>query len=169
MRQILMTLAAICMASLSLGTAQAQMGAGYVDIQRVLSESPQGKASTARVEAVQQSWRSQLEVRQAEVQQLQADFQEREAVLNDATRARLQREIEMRVTALRRMEEDANRDITKVTAEELRKLEKLALPAVEAVRKEALVGVVLRMENLIAADPSLDLTDAVIAKLAESQ
>lgn len=169
MRHILMTLAAICMASLTLGTAQAQMGVGYVDVDRMFSESQQGKAALARVRAAQEEWRAKIAVKQEELNKSRADAAAREPMLNDGAKRELAVDLERQSIELIRLQDDARRAITKLEHEELMKIQNLAMPAIEAVRREALLEVVLRRDYVVAADPSRDLTNAVIAKMAEMQ
>lgn len=169
MRHFLMAMAAVFAASLTLGAAQAQTGIGYVDVQRIVAESPQGVASAQRIDAERRGWQAKITAKQDEVRRAQQDAQARAPVLSDAGRLDLQADIERKISDLRRLQDDATRELAKISDEELKKIEKLALPAIEAVRRDALLAVVVRQEGLLAADPSVDLTDAVIAKMAEIQ
>ena len=169
MKFILMTLAAAMLASLTPAAAQAQTGIAYVNTERVLLESPQGQALAARYNQKQDDEMRQLDLKRAELQQMYMNYQQQELILDETARAQKRAAIERAEAELQQQAQDAEYALSEYRSEEMAKLDPAITAAIEAVRKEGLFGIVLKQESVAAADPSLDLTNAVIARLAASQ
>lgn len=169
MKFILMTLAAVMLASLTPAAAQVQAGIAYVDTERVLLQSPHGQALAVRYNQKQDEMMRQMDTKRAELQQMYMNYQQQELILDETARAQQRAAIERAEKDLQQQARDAEYALSEYRSEEVAKLEPAITAAIEAVRKEGLFGIVLKQESVAAADPSLDLTNAVIAKLAASQ
>ena len=155
-----------------------------VDLNRLTSESAEGRNSTARIQELREQKLAELEAgniqAQGEVtalnQQLGEAQQKLELGQNLITAAaavglqndiaRLQREIQRKSqdaqASLARLQEDGELEV-QVLARDLQvEFEEKLGPAVNQLMAEKGIGILVRMEAVVLADPALDLTDELI-------
>jgi len=65
---------------LSMGTAQAQLKFGYVDMQRALLETADGKAARAQLEKMKEERQKQLNTAQEDLRKMQKDLEAKKAI-----------------------------------------------------------------------------------------
>ena len=171
----------------SAGQAPGATGASfaYVDIQRVATESTEGQAATARVDELSQEKLAEIEARNTEgqeevaalnqeLQDAQQDLQQGQNVISaDATATlqrqmtRLQRDIE-RTTAdaqadIQRMSQDAEIEVQELQQQLQAQFEQRLVPAIDQLATEqGLSFIFSAQQGLVWADPSLDVTQALI-------
>src|SRR5947208_3204589 len=76
------------------GPAPAPLRMAFVDLQRVAAESAEGKAANAKVQQLTQTKAGEIAVKTKQIEANNQKLQQGGAVLNDATRAQLQKEVE---------------------------------------------------------------------------
>ena len=161
---------------------------GYVDLQRVLAGSADGRASNERVQELTDQKISEIEARNTELQtELQAsnqvlqDSQQKlvqgESVMSGEARINLQREISrmqldmQRQTQdaqaeMERVQQDAQGEIEAMTQELQIEFETLLSPAIDEIATEKGLDFLMAVgPGVIWANRSLDLTQEVINKL----
>ena len=94
----------------ALPTAEAQRFA-VINIQRIASESTEGKASTARVQALNQKKITELNDLNKRLQADQQKLQSQGTMLNEAARAELERSIDKMQKDLQRSQQDAQEEV----------------------------------------------------------
>ncbi len=137
---------------------------------RAYAMSADGKAAQARLGALEAQKAGEIETRRKALDAQRADLAKAGAVLSDAARAQ-------RTQAIQRFEVDLERFIQDAQAEVMgvqRGLENAFLaklrPALEGVIKERALRLVLNEDagHVAWADPSLDITPAVVGVLEAS-
>ena len=136
----------------------------FIDVQRVLGQSTAGKAATAKIKQLQESRMSRAKVLDEELRKLNADLSA--AGVTAARRAQLEGQISDKRIAMQRFAEDADKELGTTRARELLALETRIQPIVDSVGKEMQLAVIFNKfeSGLVYANPSLDITDAVITR-----
>ena len=135
-----------------------------IDVQRVLGQSTAGRAATAKIKQLQESRMSRAKVMDEELRKLNAELSG--AGVTPARRAQLEGQIADKRVAMQRFAEDADKEIGSTRDRELLALETRIKPIVDAVGKEMQLAVIFNKfeSGLVYANPSLDITDAVITR-----
>jgi outer membrane protein len=139
----------------------------FVNLQRVATESIEGKVSTAKVSALIQSKQNEGNDRNKTLQANQQKLDQSGSVLSDAARAQLQKEIERQQTEIQRFQQDAQSEITDLQQQLQTEFINKITPVLDAVATERKLQVLFNASDAGFAwvDPGLDLTDDVIQKL----
>ncbi len=137
-----------------------------IDIQRIAAESAEGKASTAKVQALNQKKVAELgdlnKKRQADQQKLQTQG----AMLNEAARAELERGIERQTKELQRSQQDAQEEVQQLQNDLQNQFQTKLYPIIQQVVGEKGIEVLFsqRDSGIVFANPALDLTADVIKR-----
>src|SRR5688572_7976044 len=89
----------------------------FVNLQQIALVSADGKASTAKVQALIAKKESEGAAKQKQLQDNQAKLEQGGTLLNDAARAQLQRDIEKAQVDAQRFQQDAEAEITQLQTE----------------------------------------------------
>ena len=146
----------------------AQGGAiAVVDNARVFDESNQGRAATQQIQANVDSWQQQLTTLQTEVQGLISQRQQQGGIMTQEALRQLNMSIEDKQVELQRLRENAQREATAIQNQILGELENTITPVIGQLATEMGYTTVLNTETpgLLHYDPSVDITDALIARL----
>ena len=145
---------------------QAPLRMAFLDLQRIASESAEGKVRTARVQELSKKKAAELQEKTKALQSNQQKLQQGGAVLNDAARAQTQREIDRLTTEIDRFQEDANAEVQELQQQQLAEFQEQLRPIVDAVVKELAIGLLFSASDAgaIYMDPSLDITPEVIKR-----
>lgn len=145
---------------------QAPLRMAFLDLQRIASESAEGKVRTARVQELSKKKAAELQEKTKALQTNQQKLQQGGAVLNDAARAQTQREIDRLTTEIDRFQEDANAEVQELQQQQLAEFQEQLRPIVDAVVKELAIGLLFSAADAgaIYVDPSLDITAEVIKR-----
>jgi outer membrane protein len=141
------------------------MNVGVVDVARLLQEAPQAKSATL---ALQKEFKHQEKKFVALQKSLIAKAQrlEKESLaMSAATKRELEREILNGRRDLKWQEEDLKKSLVSRRNQELEKLQKLINQVLEKMGVEKKLDLIL-YNGVAYHNPSLDLTDAVLARLA---
>lgn len=130
-------LAATALAVVAGSAAFAQTGRiGIVDTRRLLTGSKAGQAIIARLDKVAEEKGAQLKPRQDEIQGLQKRIADGRVSLSEDKLAQLQRELDDKVTAARRLREDLQKEMEQAQATAFEEFESKVAPIVEAFGRE---------------------------------
>lgn len=145
---------------------QAPLRMAFVDLQRVAAESIEGKASTAKVQALSQKKSAELGEKQKALQANQQKLQQGAAVLSDAARAQAQREVDRLTVEIDRFQEDANAEVQELQQQLLGDFQEKLRPVIDGMIKELAIGLLFSAGDAGAVyiDPSLDITAEVIRR-----
>jgi outer membrane protein len=138
----------------------------FVDLQRVAAESTEGKAANAKVTALTQTKAGDIAAKQKQLEADQQKLQQGGAVLNDATRAGVQKEVDRLTVEIDRAQQDAQAAVQELQQQQLAEFQDKLRPVVEALVKELGVGLLFSAGDAgaIFIDPSLDITAEVIKR-----
>jgi outer membrane protein len=138
-----------------------------VNIQRVASQSTEGKASTAKVQALHQQKSTQLAEMNKKLQADQQKLQQQQSVMNEQARGQLEREIERQQKDIQRFSQDAQEDVQNLQGDLQQQFERRLQPIIEQVVQERGIQVLFSRVDagIVWADAGLDVTDEVIRRL----
>jgi len=138
----------------------------FVDLQRVAAESTEGKAANVKVQQLTQSKANDIAAKQKQLEGNQQKLQQCGAVLNEATRAQLQKEVDRLTVEIDRAQQDAQAEVQEFQQQQLSEFQDKLRPIVDALIKELGVGLLFSMGDAgaIYVDTSLDITPEVIKR-----
>jgi Skp family chaperone for outer membrane proteins len=137
-----------------------------IDIQRVAAESTEGKASTARVQALNQQKVAQLNDLNKKLQADQAKLQQQTSVMSDAARGQLEREIEKQQKDIQRFTQDAQEEVQQLQQDLQNGFQSRLLPVIQQVVSERGLQILFSRNDsgIVWGDSALDITADVIKR-----
>jgi len=140
---------------------------GFVNFQRVIQESSDGKASTARVNTLMAKKQNEGTEKQKQLAANQQKLQTSGSVMSDAARGQLEKEIERQQVEGQRFQQDAQAEVQELTNELQNEFIKKVTPILQQVATEKGLHALFNAQEAGFAwvDPGLDLTTEVIKKL----
>ena len=144
----------------------ADLKVGFVDVSRVLDQSPQAEEARQRIQAEfapidQEILRLQRELRALEEQLLRDG-----TVMANADRMRLERDVLSRKRDLRRNQEEFREDLNLRRNQELQKLQRQVVLAIRAMAKSEGFDLVIS-DGVLFASERVDITGTVLERLIE--
>lgn len=138
----------------------------FINIQRVAAESNEGKAATAKVQALNQQKVNQLSELNKKVQADQQKLQSQLSVMSDQARVQLEREIERQNRDIQRFTQDAQEEVAQLQSELQEVFQSRLLPVIQTVVQEKGIHLLFSQGDagLVWADASLDLTEDIIKR-----
>jgi Skp family chaperone for outer membrane proteins len=143
---------------------------GLVNLQQIASLSVEGKASTARVQALITKKQSEAAAKAKTLQDNQAKLQQGGPLLNDAARAQLEKDIERQTVESDRFQQDAQAEITELQTQLQGEFQQKLFPVLNQLVQEKGLHVLLSAADagVIIADPAIDLTSEAITRFDAS-
>ena len=137
----------------------------FINIQRIASESAEGKSSSSRIEALRAKKAADLAEKYKAVEGLQA--KQRSAVMSEAAAAQVQKDIDKTQVEIQRMTQDAQAELQDLQNELQLDFQRKVGPVIEAVSREKGLQLLFSQADsgLVWADSGLDLTAEVIRRL----
>ena len=137
-----------------------------IDIQRVASESAEGKAATSKAQALQQQKLNELNELSKKLQADQQKLQSGGAMMNDAARSELERAIDRQQKELQRAQQDAQDEVAQLQQDLQSDFQEKLYPIIQKVVSEKGIQLLFssRDAGIVFADPGLDLTAEVIKR-----
>jgi len=152
-------------AVLAAAPAWAELKIGYVNYNMLLQASPAGKA-------IADSLQSEIMQRQRELQALQQSLKARAdklakdgATMSEDQRAREDKDIQAGERELQRKQSEAQEEVNSDRNEQLSKLQKSIIEQVGSFAKSQNYDLVVAENSVIYFNPSLDITQQVLAML----
>lgn len=137
---------------------------GLVNLQAVAQLSADGKAASARVNALIQKKQSEGAEKAKQLAANQQKLETGGGVMTDAARAALEKEIDRQTREGERFQQDAQAEVTELQQELQDQFQVKLFPLLEAIAKEKGLHVLVSQQDagVIWWDPGIDLTlDAV--------
>ncbi len=162
-------LAAIVMAVALPAAAQAKVA--VIDVQRVVTESDPGKEVMQKLRLLSDSKAQQGQTLQQELVALQDQFNKQRFTVSEARQAEMSKQIEDKQIAIRRFQDDAQRELQEAQRRELGSLEERILPIINDVGQERGLTLIFNkfQSGLVYADDAVDITDVVITRFNTAQ
>lgn len=162
---------ALAAAALALGVAAPlaaqEQKIAIIDTERVLATSTVGKQALEGLTALRLQKQQEGEALEKELTDLQARLQEGRLSLSEDKLAELQRQAEDKALAMRRFQDDANRELSQKRDEMLAEVDQKVMPVITRFGQQNGYDLIFRKfeSGLIYADDAVDITDEVIAAL----
>src|SRR6059058_684682 len=146
--------------------APASLRMAFVDLQRVAAESTEGKAANAKVQQLTQTKANDISAKTKQLDAANQKMQQGGAVLNDAARATLQKEVDRLTVEIDRLQQDAQAEVQEFQQSQLSDFQDKLKPVVDVLIKELGIGLLFSASDAgaIYIDPSLDITAEVIKR-----
>ena len=139
----------------------------FVDFQRVAAESVEGQNSTARINALVNKKQAEGAEKAKALQTNQQKLAQSGAVMSEAARTALEKDIERQTREGERFQQDAQAEINELQQELQLEFQKKILPIVQQVRTEKGLQLLFSRADagIVSWDPGIDLTDDLVKKL----
>ena len=147
--------------------AMAQSGkVATIDVQRLVTDSVAGKEALARLKKLQDQKIAEGKAKNEEIDGLRKRLNEGRLSLADDKISELEKQLEEKVTGLRRFQEDAERDFNKSREATFGEIERRVFPVIEKVGKEGGYSFIFNkfQSGLLYADDTADITDQIIQR-----
>ena len=151
--------------------AAAQVKVAVIDVQRVVSESDPGKEALQKLKVVQDQKIAQGRALQEELDALKEQYNKQRFTLSDDKLEEMSKAIEDKGIAMKRFEDDAQREIADARRKELGALEERIMPVIDQIGKEQGLTLIFNkfQSGLVYADDAIDITDDVIRRFNTTQ
>jgi outer membrane protein len=145
--------------------ARAETKIGVVDPQRLLEESPQGKAMLDAMRAEFAPRERTLQAQQQALKAKQDKLQKDSATMTDEQRTRAEKDLRDGAREFERARSEFQDDISARRNEEMSRLQKTLGDEVRSYAKTQNFDVVLSTEGVVYAAPAYDVTPAILTAL----
>jgi Skp family chaperone for outer membrane proteins len=131
-----------------------------VNLQQIAQLSVDGKASTAKVQALINKKQAEAAAKAKQLQDNQAKLQQSGALMNDTARAQLEKEIERQQVDQQRFEQDAQAEVMELQTQLQGDFQEKLFPILNQMVVEKGLHLLFSAADagIIAADPGIDLT-----------
>jgi len=138
----------------------------WVDIQRIVAASAEGKISSSKVQALTQKKQKELEDRNKALQALQTKLAQGGNVLSEEARGQLEKDINKAQVDIQRAQQDAQAELQDLQNNLQEEFQKKLYPIIQQVAKEKEILILFSRADagIVWAEASLDITDEVVAK-----
>jgi outer membrane protein len=144
--------------------ARAQQKLAYVDVQRAIQETEEGKAARARLKGEFDQRKSQIDKKSADLEKMQQDYEKQLPVLSDDAKRKKQEEFQKALLDARKsasdLQEDMNRQEQVAMANILQRLQQVVA---EIADRESL-SFVMDKGSLLYGPPAADITNEVVRR-----
>ena len=136
----------------------------FVYVQKIASDSSEGKAATAKINALNQQKVNELNDKNKALQAAQQKLEQGGSVLNEAARSQLANDIDKQQREIQRFTEDAQQDVQNLQAQLQDDFQRKLNPILAKVAQEKQLHMIFSVTDsgLVWGDPALDLTDEII-------
>lgn len=151
--------------------AAAQSKVAVIDVQRVVTESDPGKEVMGKLRSISDAKAQEGQVLQQELSTLQDQFNKQRFTVSEVRQAEMTKEIEDKQIAIRRFQDDAQRELQEAQRRELGGLEERILPIINQIGQEQGYTLIFNkfQSGLVYADETVDITDQVITRFNTKQ
>jgi outer membrane protein len=151
--------------------AAAQVKVAVIDVQRVVTESDPGKEVMQSLRTLSDAKAQEGQALQQELATLQDQFNKQRFTVSEARQAEMSKAIEDQQIAIRRFQDDAQRELQDAQRRELGGLEERILPIINQVGREQGLTLIFNkfQSGLVYADEAVDITDSVIQRFNTAQ
>jgi outer membrane protein len=151
--------------------AAAQTKVAVIDVQRVVTESDPGKEVMQNLRALSDAKAQEGQALQQELASLQDQFNKQRFTVSEERQTEMSKEIEDKQIAIRRFQDDAQRELQEAQRRQLASLEEKILPIINQVGQERGLTLIFNkfQSGLVYADETVDITDQVITRFNTTQ
>ncbi|HVT17582.1 MAG TPA: OmpH family outer membrane protein [Thermoanaerobaculia bacterium] len=138
-----------------------------IDTEKILLSSQAGKKAVAELKKIQEQKEGELRAKEQELKELQDKISQGRLSLAQDKLTDLEKQLEDKGIALRRLQDDANRELNKRKDDLLGSIDEKVMPVINVIGKEHGYTLIFRKfeSGLIYADEAVDITNTVIQRL----
>ncbi|MBE3132006.1 MAG: OmpH family outer membrane protein [Acidobacteria bacterium] len=138
----------------------------FLDVQRLATESAEGKAAAVKITEFQKKKTSELAARNKTLEAAQQKMAQSGAVMSDDARVQLQKEIEKQQLEIQRAQQDAQSELDELNRQLNAEFQRRLAPVIQQVSVEkGLIILFSRADaGIVWADSGLDLTADIIRR-----
>lgn len=144
--------------------AQAQ-SIGVVDVQKILQTTAAGKNIHDQLESKRKAYQKEISAKETSLRKLEKSILDEKANLSEDEFNEKRKEFEQEVLKTQKVVQNNKRSLEAGFTNGLAKLRDEVRTSIEVIAKERNFDMVISQENVIIAQPSMDITDAVIKAL----
>ena len=148
--------------SFSASHAQERLKIGFVDIQRVISESQAGKRARERFQSQVKKAEADVIKERQDLERMKSELEKKGPLLRDEERRNLEADLQKRSVNLQRTMTDHQQELqaknNQIMSEILKELEKI----VNEVGKAEKFTLILERSQILYSDQGIDITNKVI-------
>jgi outer membrane protein len=145
----------------------ADLKIGFVNVARLLEKAPQAEAAKKDLEREFKPRDSKLVSEQKTIKSLEEKLAKDEAVMSEAERQKLERDLLNRKRDAKRVQDEFREDFNLRRNEELAKLQKSIFEAIQTLAKEENYDLLLT-DGVVFAKETIDITNKIEQKLQAS-
>lgn len=170
-RILLLSAAALAATAMPAGAqgapSPAEVRIAVVDMDRVMAESEMGKVEQAGIDKLKVDRTALINAKQKEIDSLEEQIRNASLSWSDEKREEQSRQFEMKRVEIRRLNEDATRDVQAEFNRAMTKLQKAALGVTAAIGREKGYTLVLEKNTVpvLYASDAIEITTDVIQRL----
>ena len=140
---------------------------GVINLQLVAQLSVEGKTATAKIQALIQRKQTEGAAKTKQLQDNQTKLDQSGALMNEAARTQLTKDIERQTLEGQRFEQDAQAEVNTLQTDLQNDFQRKLFPILEAIRKEKELYVLLSAQEsgAIVIEPGIDLTNEAVKRL----
>jgi outer membrane protein len=153
---------AVLVLSGSVAYAQERIKIGFIDIQRVISESQPGKRAKERFQAQVKKAESDVVKERQDLEKLKADIEKKGPLLKDEERRNLEADYQRRSVTLQRAMSDYQQELQQKNNEMMADILKELEQIVNEVGKADKFTLILERSQILYSDQGIDITSKVI-------
>lgn len=163
-----------CALALLLTAAAAPVAAqstkmGWVDTNVILRELPMAQDAQKTLEATLQGYSTELQQLLADLQTLEQEYRQQQMTMTPESRQAKEEELLTRRNAIQQRNQELDNQAQQRRAEVFQPVMEAITTAIEEIRVEGEYAMILDVASqaILSADPSLDLTQEVLARLQD--
>ena len=156
----------LLVAGLAATAAAAEVRVGFVNMARLLQDSPQATDASAKIEQDFSPRERELLSTQKDVRQLEDRLLRDGPGMTDVTRGSLELDLRNRKRELKRQQDEFREDLNLRKNQELASIQRLVIEAIQSLAKKESYDLVLT-EGVVFASSRVDITDKVLDRLKQ--
>jgi outer membrane protein len=164
---ILAVLSLLVVAAPVAAQAQAQTRIGYIDTRRVIQEAPGAQEARATMEREMQGWQQELQAMDDSLRTIMTEHQQRSLVMSADAKQRREAEIMQKQQSFEERAQALQQQAGRRQQELMEPIMQRVETVISDVRQAEGFAIIFDVasEAIVSADPALDLTDRVIARM----
>ncbi|MEK6607762.1 MAG: OmpH family outer membrane protein [Myxococcota bacterium] len=150
------------------GTAAraAESKIGYVDLQRVLAETDEGKKAKSALENVFKQKQTEIDKELTKVKREQEEYEKQKTLLQPPARQEKERQLAEKMQSLRELYLKHQEDLSKREAEAMKDIFRRTEKILQKIAAEEGISMILEktQSSILWAQPALDLTNELVRR-----
>jgi outer membrane protein len=138
----------------------------FIDVQRVASESTEGKAAAAKINDLNQKRTNELAAKNKALDAAQQKLSSGGALMSEDARAQLQKDIDKQQVDIQRAQQDAQGELDELNRQLQTDFQRKLAPVIQQVSSERGLFILFSRADagIVWADSALDLTSEVVRR-----